>query len=132
MPLGPRVAHFNRRVTNRLTGPLAPRLPGFGVVLHTGRTSGKDYRTPVNVFRHGDRYVIALTYGSEADWVKNVQAAGRCELLTRGRRIQLTEPELVHDPTRRLVPAPVRIPLSLLDVADFLCLTSMGVTGTPV
>ena len=120
--LGPRVAHFNKRVTNRLTGPLAPHLPGFGVVLHRGRNSGRDYRTPVNVFRREDRYVIALTYGPEADWVQNVRAAGGCDLLTRGKRIHLTAPELVHDEARSRVPAPVRIPLRLLDVADFLCL----------
>jgi deazaflavin-dependent oxidoreductase (nitroreductase family) len=98
--LGRRIAHFNRRVTNRVTGPLAPWLPGFGVVVHSGRKSGREYRTPVNVFRHGGGYVIALTYGAEADWVRNVLAAGRATLLTRGGRLELTGPELVHDESR--------------------------------
>lgn len=120
--LGPRVAHFNRHVTNRLTGPLAPRLPGFGVVVHRGRKSGREYRTPVNVFRSGDGFVIALTYGAEADWVRNVLAAGGCVLITRGRHHTLTAPRVRHDESRELVPAPVRVPLRLLNVADFLCL----------
>ena len=120
--LGPRVAHFNRRVTNRLTGPLAPRLPGFGLVVHRGRKSGREYRTPVNVFRSDDGFVIALTYGAEADWVRNVLAAGGCVLITRGRRHALTAPRVTHDESRRLVPALVRVPLRLLQVADFLCL----------
>ena len=42
---------------------LARWLPGFGVVEHAGRRSGRRYRTPVNVFRPGASYVIALTYG---------------------------------------------------------------------
>jgi hypothetical protein len=50
MVLGRRIAIFNRHVTNRVLGPVAPWLPGFGIVVHTGRKSGRTYRTPVNVF----------------------------------------------------------------------------------
>jgi len=35
-------------------------------------------------------FVIALTYGRESEWVKNVLAAGGCELETRGVRYQLS------------------------------------------
>jgi deazaflavin-dependent oxidoreductase (nitroreductase family) len=119
--LGQRIAHFNRAVTNRVTGPVAPWLPGFGVVVHVGRKSGREYRTPVNVFRHRGGYVIALTYGSGADWVRNARAAGGCGLVTRGREYRLTGPQIVHDENRRLVPQSVRVPLQLLNVADFLC-----------
>src|SRR5919107_658451 len=66
------LARFNRRVTNRVLGPLAQRLPGFGIVIHVGRRSGAVRRTPVNVFHRGDRYVIALTYGADSQWVRNV------------------------------------------------------------
>jgi hypothetical protein len=45
MVLSRRVATFNRQVTNRVTGPFAHRLPGFGVVVHVGRKSGREYRT---------------------------------------------------------------------------------------
>ncbi len=120
--LGRRVARFNRTVTNRVTAPIAPWLPGFGLLLPRGRRSARTYRPPVNVFRRDGRYVVALTYGTHSDWVRNVQAAGGCELVTRGRLHHLTSPELVHDGRRRLVPAPVRLALSLLDVADFLVL----------
>jgi deazaflavin-dependent oxidoreductase (nitroreductase family) len=118
--LGRRIAHFNRRVTNRLTRPLARWLPGFGVVVHTGRTSKRRYETPVNVFCAADGYVIALTYGPESDWVRNVLAAGRCELVTRGRRERLTSPEIRHDERQRLVPRPIRPLLRLLRVTDFM------------
>src|ERR671916_3166570 len=108
MPLPRSIARANRRVTNRLLGGLAQRLPGFGIVVHTGRRSRRQYRTPVNVFRQGDRYIIALTYGSNADWVRNVLADGGCTLETQGRREATRSPQLFHDESRQAVPAPVR------------------------
>ena len=108
------VAAFNLAVTNRITSRFADRLPGFGILTHVGRNSGKVYRTPVNVFRAPDGFVIALTYGRESEWVKNVLAAGGCELETRGVRYQLSLPTIVHDPTRRRFPLSVRIMLRLI------------------
>jgi hypothetical protein len=70
--------------------------------------------------------VVALTYGAESDWVRNVLAAGGCELTLRGRHLHLSSPALVHDEDRRAVPPPVRIPLRLLGVADFLQLRADG------
>jgi deazaflavin-dependent oxidoreductase (nitroreductase family) len=126
MPLPHWLARFNRRVTNRLTGSLATRLPGFGVVVHTGRKTHRHYRTPVNVFRRAGRYVIALTYGPHADWVRNVLANGGCMLETRGRTLRLSRPRLFHDEGRRSVPAPVRLILGLTQVSDFLEFTPEG------
>ncbi|MBJ7598706.1 MAG: nitroreductase family deazaflavin-dependent oxidoreductase [Candidatus Nephthysia bennettiae] len=122
MPLPKSLARFNLRVTNRVTGPLAGRLPWFGVLVHRGRRSGRTYRTPVNVFEIPDWYVVALTYGPDAEWVRNVLEAGECELQTRGRRVRLTAPRLVRDENRRLVPPPVRPILRALGVAHFLVL----------
>jgi deazaflavin-dependent oxidoreductase (nitroreductase family) len=122
MPLPSWLARFNRRATNRVARPLARWLPGFGVVVHTGRASQRRYRTPVNVFRHGDEYVIALTYGSGAQWVRNVLAQGGCTLETRGRALPLSRPRVVHDPLRRAVPAVVRVVLGALSVSEFLLL----------
>ena len=120
MPAPRWMARVNRRFTNRVTGTFSPVLPGFGVVLHEGRRSGRRYRTPVNVFRSHGLYVVALTYGADSDWVRNVLAHGGCELLTRGRRIRCGNPRLVRDESRRGVPPPVRIPLRALRVTDFL------------
>jgi deazaflavin-dependent oxidoreductase (nitroreductase family) len=122
--LGRRTARFNRRVTNRLTRPLARRLPGSGVVIHQGRTSGRRFQTPVNVFTAPGGYVIALTYGAESDWVKNVVAAGCCELVTRGRRRRLNAPEIVRDEQQRPVPRVLRPLLRFMPVTEFLRLKS--------
>jgi hypothetical protein len=71
----------------------------------------------------GDGYVIALTYGPETDWVKNVLAAGGCELRTRGQAIPLGSPRLFHDQSRAAIRPVERQVLRILNVADFLSLT---------
>src|SRR4051794_22276067 len=65
MPLPTWLAQFNRGAINRVTRPLARWLPGFGVVIHRGRRSGRVYRTTVNVLRTADGDAIALTGGPE-------------------------------------------------------------------
>lgn len=108
-----------RRLTP-LMRPLTGRMPGFGTIVVAGRSSGRLHRTPVNVFREGDDWIVALTYGSQVQWVRNVMATGGCALETRGRTLELTDPELVLDPTRRLVPRPVRVMLGFMRVSEFL------------
>src|SRR6266550_1134794 len=87
-----RVAAFHRAITNRVTVRLAARLPGFAVVTNVGRKSGRLYRTPVNVFREPDGFLIALTYGQDSGWVRNVVTAGGCQLETRRVKYQLFRP----------------------------------------
>jgi deazaflavin-dependent oxidoreductase (nitroreductase family) len=120
MPLPRSLARLNRVGFNRLTTRLFPRMAGFGVVIHRGRRSGREYRTPVNVFRGDGGVRIALTYGPDSDWVKNVLAAGGCRLRTRGQDLDLVDPRLVHDPERSGIRAPERTFLGLLGVNDFL------------
>src|SRR5579872_6182046 len=108
------VAAFNLAVTNRITSRFAARLPGFGMVTHVGRKSGRTYRTPVNVFRGPEGFIVALTYGRDSEWVRNVLAAGGCELETRGVQYRLSAPRIVHDPSRRRFPLPVRMVLAVI------------------
>lgn len=130
MPLPKTLARFNLVVTNPILGHVAGRLPGFAIVMHTGRRSGRQHRTPVNLFRAGDAYVIALTYGSDAQWVRNVQAAGRCEVVTRGERLRFGEARIVHDPRARSVPPPVRLILRAIAVDEFMLLRRDDVTAS--
>ncbi|MGV9673681.1 nitroreductase family deazaflavin-dependent oxidoreductase [Nocardia sp. NPDC003482] len=108
MPLPRALARFNRRVTNRVAGPLVRRSSAFGIVVHKGRRSGRVYRTPVTIFARDDRYRIALTYGRDADWLRNILAAGDFELETAGRALPLTDPTVRHDPAASWAPLPVR------------------------
>jgi deazaflavin-dependent oxidoreductase (nitroreductase family) len=123
------LATFNRRVTNHVTGPLARWLPGFGIIVHRGRRSQREYRSPVNVFVAGGGYVVALTYGTDSDWVKNVLAAGGCDLVTRGRTVHVTAPTIFHDEARRHLPRLVRPILRMMGVADFMRLSRTAVGG---
>ena len=120
MPFPTWVARLNRRFTNRLVRSIAGRVPFWAIVRHTGRRSGASYRTPVTLFRRDGRYVIALTYGRDRDWVKNVLAAGGCEVETRGRTVQLTDPRIITDEERSLVPPVIRVFLKLLRVTEFM------------
>lgn len=126
MALPKRLAKFNLVVTNRVLGPLARYLPGFAVLTHVGRRSGRSYRTPVNLYRRGDGYVISLVYGSDSQWVRNVLAAGGVDVETRGRPLHLVDPEIVRDPSRSFVPKLVRVPLRLLKVDEFMLLNRVG------
>jgi deazaflavin-dependent oxidoreductase (nitroreductase family) len=96
------------RYINPITRPVASKLPTFGILTHRGRKSGHTYRTPINEFRRGDDYFFFLTYGSDVQWVKNVLAAGSCSIETRGRVVELVEPELITDPDLRPAPPHVR------------------------
>ena len=118
------VAAFNLAVTNRITSRFAAGLPGFGILTHVGRKSHRTYRTPVNVFRAPGSFLIALTYGRECEWVKKVLAAGACELETRRVRYHLSAPTIVHDPTRRQFPLPVRMVLRVIAANDYMQLSS--------
>jgi deazaflavin-dependent oxidoreductase (nitroreductase family) len=123
MPIPKVVGRWNKAGLNHVTRHIAPWVPGFGVVFHRGRRSGRRYQTPVNVFSAGNGYIIALTYGPDTDWVKNVLAAGGCELRTRGQTIQLGSPRLFHDQSRSGIRPVERQVLRILNVADFLSLT---------
>jgi deazaflavin-dependent oxidoreductase (nitroreductase family) len=97
-----------KRYVNPVTRPAARNLPGFAILTHRGRKTGRSYRTPINVFRRGTEYFFFLTYGSDVQWVKNVLAVGCCSIETRGRVVELVEPELITDPELRAAPPHVR------------------------
>jgi deazaflavin-dependent oxidoreductase (nitroreductase family) len=120
MPIPRIVGQWNKVGLNKVTRHIAPWMPGLGVVIHHGRRSGRVYQTPVNVFATADGYVFALTYGPDTDWVKNVLAAGGCELRTRGHVVRLTSPSLFHDEARRGIRPLERQVLRVIGVADFL------------
>jgi deazaflavin-dependent oxidoreductase (nitroreductase family) len=116
------MARINKRFSNKFLRPIVRFLPGFGVVTHRGRRSGREFQTPVSVFPQDGRVVFALTYGKDSDWVKNVLAAGEADVRTRGRSTHLVNPRLVHDETRAGIRPLERVVLARLKVADFLVL----------
>jgi deazaflavin-dependent oxidoreductase (nitroreductase family) len=111
MPAPAWLARANRIGLNRVTKFIAPWAPGWAVVIHRGRRSGRIFRTPLWAFRRQGGYLIALTYGSDTDWLRNVIAAGGCELETRRRRYQVGSPRVYRDDNASDMPALIRFML---------------------
>ncbi|WP_024804804.1 nitroreductase family deazaflavin-dependent oxidoreductase [Nocardia sp. BMG51109] len=97
MPFPRALAKFNRRVTNRVANPVAGRVPGMGIIVHTGRSSGRVYRTPITLFSQDGVYRVALTYGRDVDWLKNILAAGEFQVETGGHTVTVRDPVVRHD-----------------------------------
>jgi deazaflavin-dependent oxidoreductase (nitroreductase family) len=95
MKLSRGVARFNKRVTNRIQGLYAWLVPPWAVILHRGRRSGRQYRTPLFAFRRGRTLVIALLYGEESEWLRNLRAGGGGHVIRAGRTFVVGAPEVV-------------------------------------
>lgn len=94
MKLSRGVARFNKRVTNRIQGLYAWLVPPWAVILHRGRRSGRQYRTPLFAFRRGRTLVIVLLYGEESEWLRNLRAGGG-HVIRAGRTFVVGTPEVV-------------------------------------
>lgn len=108
---------------NALMSPLAGRRSfGYAALLrHRGRRSGTWYATPVTVRPAPGGLVIALTWGEQADWCRNVRAAQGCDLRWKGADYALVEPRVV-DAVSALpsFSALERVVLRRLGIASFL------------
>jgi deazaflavin-dependent oxidoreductase (nitroreductase family) len=99
----------NRRIVNPVQRLWAPRLPPWALIVHRGRRSGAEFRTPVLAAVDGDRIAIGLLYGSDAQWVRNLLAAGGGEVVRRGRRRRLANPRIVRDARAEPLPRAARL-----------------------
>lgn len=90
------VRRFSRRVVNPRMLRTAGRPGAYASVIHhTGRTTGREYRTPVVVARTEDGFVIALPYGTTSNWVRNVLASGSATIDHEGAEYRVEHPELL-------------------------------------
>jgi deazaflavin-dependent oxidoreductase (nitroreductase family) len=120
---------FNKHVTNRLTGVLARNGVGpFALVCHVGRRSGTPYETPIIVVPVAGGFMIALTYGPEVDWYRNVLAAGGCRIRWHGGVYTVDDVRPVDvESARRAFPQPERAVLRLLGTDHFVRMGYRGV-----
>ena len=101
-PVGPSpiVKTVIRPMTKMLT-PLIVKLAGgrhFGMaaqIRHVGRRSGRTYTTPVSARRTGEIVAIALTFGNQSDWSRNVRSAGGGTIRIKGEDYDLTQPQVM-------------------------------------
>ena len=91
-----RIRSFNKHILNKVTRAFASFSRGpFAVIRHVGRRSGKPYETTIMVEPTVDGVVIALTYGPEVDWYRNILAAGHGTLLWQGSIYLIEKPESI-------------------------------------
>ena len=94
------VRRFNRKVGNPKQMKTAGTAGAYAAIIrHVGRTSGRQYETPVGATFIDGGFVIALPYGAQADWLKNVLASGSATLVHEGTTYEVDQPQLVPTPT---------------------------------
>lgn len=96
----PAVLDIVRRLNRSLTNPRVMRTAGTeatqtSVIRHVGRTSGRTYETPVDTIGATTGFLIALPYGTRADWLRNVLAAGSATVVTKGECVDVGRPTIV-------------------------------------
>jgi deazaflavin-dependent oxidoreductase (nitroreductase family) len=96
----PPVLDAVRRLNRSVTNPRVMRTAGTeatqtSVIRHVGRTSGRAYETPVDVIPVTTGMLVALPYGTRADWLRNVLAAGSATLVTNGEHVDVVRPTIV-------------------------------------
>jgi deazaflavin-dependent oxidoreductase (nitroreductase family) len=117
------LARFNRQVTNRLMSRLVGKIPNLAILHHRGRKSGTPYRVPIMAFPLGDTVAIALTYGTDVDWLQNIVATDGCTVTSADREWTLTSPRIVRGAELPgPIPAVVRVFLHVLRVDTYVLL----------
>ncbi|MGV9635472.1 nitroreductase family deazaflavin-dependent oxidoreductase [Nocardia rhamnosiphila] len=88
------IDRFGVRFVNPWMRRIAPSLPGYAVIEHTGRKTGTRYETPICIFRSGATVAVVLLHG-ETNWVKNTVTAGRARLRCRAGALTLRAPRVI-------------------------------------
>ena len=89
------ICRTNRRIFNPRTMKTAGRPGAYAsVVRHVGRTTGTRYETPVVARPTDDGFAIVLPYGTRADWLKNVLAAGHAIIVHEGTTHRVEHPQV--------------------------------------
>ena len=93
-----------RSLSNRIFLKISGKwFRAYSIVTHTGRRSGREYHNPVSAYPLHDGFVIAVLYGAQSQWVRNVVATGRFTLRTKGHDHLLERPEII--PPAQALPA---------------------------
>lgn len=87
-------------LSKRFMNPAQMRTAGTpgayaGIIRHRGRVSGTAYETPIGIVEDGGSFLVALPYGTRAQWLRNVLAAGSATIVHEGRTCRVDVPELV-------------------------------------
>ena len=90
------VRRMNRAVANPRQLETAGKAgAASSVVRHVGRRSGEEYATPIEATPIDGGFIITLPYGTKADWVSNVLAAGHAVVGHDGSDYPVEQPEVI-------------------------------------
>ncbi len=123
------------KVLNPVLGKIASWgwIPVWGVVVHTGRKSGRQFATPIALARTNDGFVIPLPWGAGTDWCRNLVAAGGGVVRWGGVDHIVTEPEVIEQAAAiPAFPAPVRGLIPVIGIKRFLRVPEARAAATPV
>ena len=116
------IRSFNKYVTNRVLRGLTRLSRGpFAVVRHVGRRSGKPYETVIMVWPTAEGFIMALTYGPDVDWYRNLLAAGGGTVFWHKQTYPIGKPEPIEaSKALPAFPTPFRQILGRVGAHDFV------------
>ena len=123
-----------RKLVKRFVNPFLRHLAyssvgPFAVLHHVGRKSGKIFETPVLVWPVEDGFIVALTYGSQVDWLRNLQAAEQGTLRWHKQEYVFQTPVFVEEKTAwPLFPPFIKNTLRKRGVHEYVKLASLPVS----
>ncbi|MEN8040794.1 MAG: nitroreductase family deazaflavin-dependent oxidoreductase [Actinomycetota bacterium] len=123
MPVPMWMGKVNRRVFN----PMEIKRGKRPVLTHVGRSSGREYHTPMDAHPVEGGFIFIVMYGPESDWVKNAIAAQKATLLKNGEHFDLIEPRILDKTAAsELLSSSVKHPPDRLNVTEYLHMQIAG------
>jgi deazaflavin-dependent oxidoreductase (nitroreductase family) len=119
------IREFNKRYTNpmMLRSVASGERGNLGVLLHQGRTSGRAYATPVRIDAIPEGFLVPLPYGTNTDWLKNIQAAKGVTVRFQGHDIPANQPEIIDATSAlALLPPSATIAARVMRIKHYLLL----------
>jgi deazaflavin-dependent oxidoreductase (nitroreductase family) len=99
------VRYFSSLFKKRMIADVESGKSEMSIISHTGRKSGRAYRTPVEAIFLDNEVLIGLVYGRKTDWLKNVLAQGGCSIFYKLQMYTATDPIILPaDAARKLLP----------------------------
>ena len=94
---------YHKHVTNPVwVRFFAGRSANSALLHHVGRKSGKAFVTPLTAHKSEDTIIIPMPYGTETDWLRNLQAAGQGVVELDNCSYSVDEPAVV--PVDEVIP----------------------------
>jgi hypothetical protein len=96
---------FSFRRATKAFNPIGRALAGhrwftlYGLLVHRGRTSGREYRTPLVIRPVDGGFVIPMPFGDSTQWAKNLFSAGGGQIVWNGRTYEVDAPEVIDQET---------------------------------